>query len=188
MKNAGKIFEEDFKKSIPEYCLLIRIPDPPQAFEQNSNTKFSRKNVCDYYCFHSKSRIFYALELKSTKNKYITYEDVMLDEPPNKMIHKHQILGLLNYTKYDNIVAGFVFNFRDEQKDMERTYFQNIKDFLLMSKQINKFSFNEIDLLMYGGIKIAGDKKRTRYRWNLDKFFMWDHINNLNVEHTEKGE
>ena len=26
--NVGKKFEEDIKKSIPDYCLTIRIPDP----------------------------------------------------------------------------------------------------------------------------------------------------------------
>lgn len=171
MKNAGKIFERDFSSSIPKYCLLIRIPDPPQAFEQNSNTKFSRKNVCDYYCYQSQSQIFYALELKSTKAKSMPYEDINLDNPPKKMIHKHQILGLLNYSKYDNVIAGFVLNFRDEVNGTERTYFQNIKDFDSMCKKINKQSFNEIDLLMNGAVKINGDKKRIHYRWNLDEFF-----------------
>ena len=171
MKNAGKIFERDFSSSIPKYCLLIRIPDPPQAFEQNSNTKFSRKNVCDYYCYQSQSQIFYALELKSTKAKSMPYEDINLDNPPKKMIHKHQISGLLNYSKYDNVIAGFVLNFRDEVNGTERTYFQNIKDFDLMCKKINKQSFNEIDLLMNGAVKINGEKKRIHYRWNLDEFF-----------------
>lgn len=171
MKNAGKIFEEDFKKSVPDYCLLIRIPDPPQAFTQNAGTKFSRKNICDYYCFQSKSQIFYALELKSTKNRYITFEDIALDEPVKKMIHKHQIIGLTKYLQYNNVVSGFIFNFRDEQNNIERTYFQNIKDFNTMCKKINKFSFNEMDLLLHRAVKIQGKKKRVHYKWELQEFF-----------------
>ena len=175
MKNTGKIFEECFKKSVPEYCLLIRIPDPPQAFIQSNDTKYSRKNICDYYCYQSKSRVFYTLELKSTKNKYFTFEDILRDNTQSKkMIHKHQIIGLIDYSKYDNVVSGFVLNFRDEINNSERTYFQNIKDFESMCNKINKFSFNEIDLLLNGGIQILGEKKRVYYRWNLDDFFKND--------------
>ena len=188
MKNAGKIFEADFKKSVPDYCLLIRIPDPPQAFTQNAGTKFSRKNICDYYCFQSKSQIFYALELKSTKNRYITFEDITLDEPSKKMIHKHQILGLRNYVQYENVIAGFIFNFRDEEENIERTYFQNIIDFESMCNRINKFSFNELDLVINGGIKISGEKKRIHYRWNLDLFFNLNNMQNMNVTNIKKGE
>lgn len=171
MKNAGKVFEDCFKKSIPNYCLLIRIPDPPQAFAQRIDTKFSRKNVCDYYCFQSQTQVFYALELKSTKYKSMTFEDIALENPPKKMIHKHQILGLHNYSLYENVVAGFIFNFRDEKNNTERTYFQNIKDFEAMCKKINKHSFNEIDLLLNNAVKIQGQKKRVHYKWDLDEFF-----------------
>ena len=41
-----------------------------------------------------------------------------------------------------------------------------------MVKQIDKKSFNELDLLTIGkAIKIQGEKKRTRWKWNLDDFF-----------------
>lgn len=169
--NVGKQFELDFKNSIPDYCLLIRIPDPPQAFSQKEDTKFSNKNPCDYYCYQTQSKIFYALELKTTKNKYMSFEDILLDRPPKKMIHKHQIIGLSQYVNYDNVVAGFIFNFRDEVNNTQRTYFQNIIDFNKMCKKINKFSFNEIDLLLNNAIKIQGQKKRVHFKWNLNEFF-----------------
>ena len=43
--NVGKQFELDFKNSIPDDCLLIRIPDPPQSFTQRNDTKFSKKSL-----------------------------------------------------------------------------------------------------------------------------------------------
>ena len=46
--NVGKKFEEDIKKSIPDYCLTIRIPDPPQSFTKRSDTRFSVKNPFDF--------------------------------------------------------------------------------------------------------------------------------------------
>ena len=52
MKNVGKVFENDFKQSVPqEYCLLHRLPDPPQSFKRSKDTKFSHKNPCDFHMF-----------------------------------------------------------------------------------------------------------------------------------------
>ena len=88
------------------------------------------------------------------------------------MIHKNQILSLIEIGKYDNTISGFFFNFRDEEHNMERTYFQNIDMFMKMYRNIGKWSFNDIDLLLYGGIKIDGEKKRVNYRWDLDGFLI----------------
>ena len=106
-----------------------------------------------------------------SKNKYISYEDITVDEPAKKMIHKHQIIGLTKYLQYNNVISGFIFNFRDEQNNTERTYFQNIKDFNTMCKKINKSSFNEVDLLLNKGVKIQGQKKRVHYKWDMQEFF-----------------
>ena len=67
-------------------------------------------------------------------------------------------------------IAGFFLNFRDEKNNTERTYFLNIIDFNKMMKNIEKKSFNEIDILLNNGIKISGRKKRVRFSWNIDEF------------------
>jgi hypothetical protein len=100
----------------------------------------------------------------------MSFEDVDSDEKQNKMIHKHQILALHKFSQFDNVTAGFIFNFRDEKNNMERTYFQNINDFVVMCKEVNKSSFNEMDLLLNNAIKINGNKKRVNYTWNIDEF------------------
>lgn len=84
------------------------------------------------------------------------------------MIHKHQIVSLSKYAEFKNVVSGFIFNFRDEASELERTYFQNIDDFMYMVKNINKSSFNEKDLLLYNPVIIHGAKKRINYSWNLN--------------------
>ena len=86
------------------------------------------------------------------------------------MIHKHQILALMEYAKYNNVHAGFLFNFRNEESGNEVTYDQNICDFIRMISEINKKSFNERDLLKYSPIEITGKKKRVNYVWDIDKF------------------
>ena len=70
MKNVGKRFEENFKKSISDEYLLYRLKDSPQAFTQNNLTSFTHKNPCDYFLFDGKRGVFYCLELKTTKDIY----------------------------------------------------------------------------------------------------------------------
>jgi hypothetical protein len=105
----------------------------------------------------------------------MTFEDIDSEEQQNKMIHKHQILSLLEFAKFDNVMSGFIFNFRDEVHNMERTYFQDAKSFNKMCKSINKSSFNEMDLILNGAIKINGTKKRVKYTWNIDEFLKIKH-------------
>ena len=93
------------------------------------------------------------------------------NDKSSKMVKFHQIESLTDIQKYDGIIAGFFFNFRDEKNNMERTYFQSIIDFNRMKKEINKCSFNEMDLILYNSIKINGEKKRVHYRWDMDEFF-----------------
>lgn len=174
-KNYGKVFEQQFKISVPDYCLLHRLRDSAQSFNQSNLTRFTWDNPCDFMLFDSIARILYCLELKTTKNKYMTFEDIDSETQRIKMIHKHQILSLLEFSKFDNVMAGFIFNFRDEVHNMERTYFQDVISFLKMCKSINKSSFNEIDLVLNGAIKINGIKQRVKYTWNIDEFLKLKH-------------
>lgn len=86
------------------------------------------------------------------------------------MIHKHQIMELLNYSKFENVRAGFLFNFRDENIGTEETYFQEINNFIKMTVGINKKSFNRKDLIQYNPVEIIGKKKRVNYSWDINKF------------------
>ena len=67
-------------------------------------------------------------------------------------------------------MSGFLFNFRLENETLEHTYFQSIKNFLIMYKSLNKKSFNEKDLLNYNPINIEGKKKIKNWSWNIEKF------------------
>ena len=85
------------------------------------------------------------------------------------MIHAHQTKGLLKCSDYSNVVSGFLFNFRLPENEL--TYFIEVNKFQKMCESINKKSFNIMDLVLNGAIKIDGFKKRTRWYWNIDKFF-----------------
>lgn len=171
MQNEGKKFESVIKDSIPDYAKLLRLPDPPQSFTKRSDTKFSKKNPYDYECFDGTKGVLYCWELKTTSNKYMSYHTCKQDEDDGKSanIAWHQIEGLTKASKYQNVIAGFLCNFRLDNGE-QLLYFLNIKDFNKMRESINKKSFNIMDCILYGGKKIEGKKLRVNYRWDLDSF------------------
>lgn len=170
-KNTGKNFESIIKSNAPSYFKVTRIPDPPQSFTQRDDTRFSKKNPYDFECFDSRHRIDYCLELKTTAQKYMSYHTCENDEKEKKSanIQWHQIEGLTKASEYDNVVAGFLLNFRLDTGE-QLLYFLNIKDFNKFRKSTNKRSFNIMDVSLNGGIKINGEKKRVNYHWDLDEF------------------
>ena len=174
--NSGKQFEKDFSSSVPSYCYIHRLKDTAQSYNNSKSTSFTWNNSCDFYIWDGESHLFYAIECKSTKYKSMAVQ-LYEDDKSSKMIKFHQIKSLTKMSEYD-IIAGFLFNFRDEKNNVERTYFQSITDFNKMMKEINKSSCNEMDLLLYNAIKISGERKRVHYKWNLDEFFKYMNVKN----------
>lgn len=162
-KNTGKRFEADFKKSVPSYALLYRLPDSAQSFGGNSNLRFSRKNPFDFLLWDSKRHILYALEMKTVGGKSISFER---DNSKSREIHYHQIQGLNEWSKFDGITCGFVIEFRQ----IETTVFIDIKSFNYLVDSIAKTSFNYNDLqdnkIPY--VVIPQEKKRTRYTYDIE--------------------
>ena len=169
MQNPGKKFEEDFKNSMPEYCMVHRLKDTAQAYNKSEHTKFTRENECDFFVFDSVRRILYCFECKSTKYKSMAWQQSK--DAPEKIIKWHQIESLTKLGNYNGIQAGFICNFRDDEKDVQRCYFIEISAFNAMRGRISKKSFDEIDLIQNGAIRIEGAKKITRYQWDIDKLF-----------------
>lgn len=168
--NSGKQFEKDFAASVPSYCYTHRLRDSAQSYNNSESTKFAWDNECDFFIWDGNARLFYAIECKSTKYKSMS---VQLDkkDKSSKMIKLHQVESLEKISKYNGTVSGLMINFHDENNNNQRTYFIDVNNFSNMMKQINKKSFNEIDLLTIGkAIKINGEKLRVNYRWNLDEF------------------
>lgn len=179
MANSGKQFEKDFADSIPSYCYAHRLRDSAQSYNNSKNTRFAWDNECDFFIWDSKARIFYAIECKSTKYKSMSVQ-LDKDDKSSKMIKLHQIESLTEISQYDNTVAGFCLNFRDEKNDTERLYFLNIIDFNKMMKSIGKVSINEIDVILNNGIKILGNKKRIHFNWDIDRFLKSQSVSDNN--------
>ena len=161
-KNVGKIFEQNWKKSISNNIFYYRPPDSAQSFGSNQNLRFSAKSPCD--CFMFDGNILYCLELKTVGTKSISFERNKTDKG---VIHKHQIDNLTKFSTYKNIICGFIFDFRLSDK----TYFCSIEDFNNMINTIDKKSFNEGNLLEYcNPIEISKKKLKVNYRYDIENY------------------
>ncbi len=173
-KNPGKIFEEDVTKSIDnEKFFVHRLKDSAQAYNNSRATSFTWDNPCDLFVFNPISKTLFTIEEKTTKYGSFTFDDPYGDGKESKMVKRHQILSLKDFAKYRGVYPMFLFNFREVGEDkVQLTYAQHINDFMNMLDNINgKKSFNLMDVVKNGGIKINGFKKRTRYTWDMEKFF-----------------
>lgn len=175
MVNIGKRFENNFRDSVPDGVLYYRLKDSAQSFGGTSNLRFSLKNPCD--CFLFKSPTLLALEMKSVATSSISFER---NKDDKGVIHYHQIEGLRKFARYEDVVTGFLLNFR-HKNETEACYFLHIKDFDRMVHDICKKSFNESDLQQYNPIIIESEKKKVNYKYNVSKF-----IADAQIQHSEK--
>lgn len=161
-KNIGKIFEQNWENSIPDNIFYYRPPDSAQSFGTNQNLRFSAKSPCD--CFMFTGDFLYALELKSVGTKSISFE---MEKSDKGVIHKHQIDSLNKFNSYQNVISGFIFDFRLSGN----TYFCSISDFLDMISNLDKKSFNENDLFEWcKPCEIQKKKLKVNYRYDIKGF------------------
>lgn len=158
MKNRGKIFEDNFKRSVPEEILYERFKDGTANFNgnMNNNVRFQAKNVCD--CFVYDGSILLYLELKSHKGKSV----------PLNCIRENQTKELLKRQEYKNTIAGLLIEF----SDLERVFYINIRDF---NNFINDSNNNRKSIPFEWcrdvGIEVEIKKLRTNYRYNVKKMY-----------------
>ena len=162
--NAGKKFEQQFKKSLlKDNFYVVRIPDPPQSFNQSDKQlRFSNKNPFDLIAF--KNKTLYCLELKS--NNSTSFSIQTSKEEKGKDIKLHQIEGLKEASEYEGVIAGFIINFRK----VNRTYFLDINDFEYLYFHADKKSMNEEDIIKNRGKLIPQKLIRVNYYYDFNLF------------------
>lgn len=167
-RNDGKIFEDSFIKSVPDYCWHKRLNDNASSWSGGANTRFTSTNECDFLLFDCNTRTLSALELKTTKGS-LTYWRKDFEEDGKKntyQIKKNQILGLQKWN-YFLINCGFIFNFREKDN---RTFYVSVDDFLKYTSTLSKKSINIEDVLKMNPIEIESKLLKVNYRYNLEKF------------------
>lgn len=159
--NEGKIFECYWKKSIPDDVYYLRIKDSASSFGQDSEkSRFTPKNPYDCFVFYN--GFLFPMELKSTEGTSISIQRNR--DEKSKMIKLNQIEGLTEANKFNNIISGFIFDFRGSE-----TYWISIDNFKDFIENTDKKSINEKDVIKYKGIIISKSKKRTRYTYDIKK-------------------
>lgn len=151
--NAGKRFEEDFKKSVPEKYFIYRLRDSAGTWQGGDNTRFTPSNICDFIVMGIDK--MYLLELKSHNGMSL----------PINCIRKNQIEEM-SKIEQQNVKAYFLINFRD----IERTYAIEAKKIMNFILSTDKKSI-PIKWCIENGIEIPSDKKRTRFSYKLDQLF-----------------
>lgn len=165
--NAGKKFENAFKTSIDETLIYYqRINDPAQSFTQTDSLRFSLQNPYDCYAYFFPN--LFTWELKSTEQTSMTFwREDFVDKTKKQtfMVKKNQVQGLLKSSKYRGIISGLILNFRKEN----HTYFLHINDFIKMTTNLEKKSFNEQDVIQNNGYIIESLLKKVNYKYNIQK-------------------
>lgn len=162
-RSVGKQFEDNFKKSAPNYTLSYRPPDSAQGFDVGSSNKlrFSRHSPCDLMVFDGTRNLFLTLELKTFQGS-CSFER---DKNEKGIVHYYQIEKLKEFANYKRVISGLVLDFRSTGN----TYFLNINDWDNLISHIEKKSFNEQDLLEYASpILIEKEKLKVNYRYNVE--------------------
>lgn len=147
----GKIFEADFKASLPDYVTIIRLKDAANFEEKKPTSKrFTSYNVCDYIIFDAEVMYMFMAELKSTKgNKFFVNKKACKD-----------IERLIKYKDKPRVVPVFIINFRKSSK----TYMMKATglDMLMRIKGKKTFSFDEISKI---SIEIGAKIKISHYKY-----------------------
>lgn len=154
-KNPGKVFEDDFKASVPKDVYFLRLHDSALGFDVDHSTqRFSLKSPYDSIL--CKNGQMYAFELKSHKGKTLGFCG------KNAPIKRRQIENLVKAGD-SGAVAGIIINFRD----YEETYYIDAKTFFGFMDTCGKKSVNIEDARTMG-IRIPEHRKITHSTYDLD--------------------
>lgn len=160
--NVGKIFEDDFKASVPKEYYTVRLNDPAVGFSGGSS-QFAPKNPYDFIVF---AKVMHCLELKSSGGA-ITFWQERFELDGKKRtydIRKHQIKGLTEAATHENVYAGLLLNYRSKGI----TVYVPIDRFNTWAAETTKKSINAQDALGLG-FPVDSRKLKVHYRYDISK-------------------
>ena len=156
--NQGKKFEQNFAKSVPKNVYFMRIKDTVSSYSHGDGSSFTSNNPFD--CFMLYNGFFLPMELKSSKEDRFS---VQIEEGKTGYdIKLHQIKSLTQANNFDNVIAGFVLDFR-----CGNTYWISILDFNRCLADTGKKSINSKDVESHNGIIISKKIIRVNYKYDI---------------------
>ena len=159
MKNLGKIFEENFRKSVPEDTFYYRFRDSGSSFYGgNVNLRFTPSNIADNMLFYNGCLLLN--ELKNHKGKSIPINCICGNKTKERQINDMRAAN-----KFYNVFANLIVFF----SDIEKCYVVNIEQFIEFTEKSNRKSIS-ITWFEENGTEIEVIKLRTNYRFNIRKW------------------
>lgn len=167
MANDGKKFEEAIElSSNQQKVFFFRVRDVnPMAIKKGQSVPKNKYDALLYY-----KNFLLPVELKSTKSKNISFSE--------SIIKAYQIRSLEEAAKFEGVISGFLFNFREPD---QRVFFVHINEFLkykhiaeneikehTYASRVNKSSI-PIGICEEIGVEVTGVKKVKNYRWYMNK-------------------
>lgn len=163
--NEGKAFENDIKESCKsQEIFCMRLNDTSLSYIKEKQARFTPTSRCDFILYRLPN--MFSLECKSTKYKSMSFQ--LTPDRPEGMIKAHQIKSLIELSQVEGIFAGFLLNFRDEEnRNNNTTYWWDIRDFSNFVTEIDKSSFNRLDIVQHNGIVVESKLKRIRTAFDM---------------------
>ena len=160
MKNLGKIFEQNFRKSIPinNKIYYYRLKDTASSYYGgNEMLRFSQNNIADAFMFYvgDFATNLFILEYKNHKGKSL----------PLSCIKKNQLEGMIEANNNIGVIPMLVVFFCD----IGRCFSLEIE---YVEKFINEENRKSIPLEYFEkyGVEIEAIKLRANYRYNVEKW------------------
>lgn len=151
MKNVGKKFEEDFKKSLSQNIYYLRLKDAT-PFANSTNTRFTPNNPCDCILYYN--RKMFMIELKTHKGTSLPHSairDNQLNELLGASLRGIKCYLIINFSEFNETYAVEITKYYTYK--LEHTYRKSIP-------------LSECQKI---GIKVDQTLKRTRYTYNIEK-------------------
>ena len=164
MKNLGKVFEQNFRKSIPESDKIYyyRLKDTASSYYGgNANLRFSQSNIADAFLFHVTEYMNYLLilEFKNHKGKSL----------PINCIRQNQLDEMVEASKKMDVIPLLIVFF----SDVERCFSAKIEDIDNFIKKSDRKSI-PLEFFEQVATEIKVTKLRTNYKYDIE-----DWLNNI---------
>lgn len=147
----GKIFEKEFKESVPNHCFYLRLKDGTAAYDKSSKVRFQTHNICDCIVFGQEYSYF--IELKNCNLASLPFGNI-----------RETQLEEMSAIDHPKIKAYFMVCFREK----ERCFIveaQKIKEFIETATRKSI----PIKWFIENGIEIKMTRKIKRYRYELER-------------------
>lgn len=160
MKNLGKIFEQNFRKSVPinDKTFYYRLKDSASSYYGgNENLRFSQNNIADAFMFYVGDMFSYLfiLEFKNHKGKSL----------PINCIRDNQLKEMTEASKKTGVRPILIVFF----SDIEKCYALDIEDVDNFIKSNDRKSI-PLEYFEQNAKEIEVIKLRSNYRYNIEKW------------------